>query len=285
MDAPASLSSSASNSESESAFRAQAQAARSAEPEATLDRSTRAMLRGFVQLLSLSLVGDGHTLAQAPHRRLARLLRSGDAVQLEDTAGWFHTQVHTTTGTHRVNCTAVHDAAASRGGALQWRYTRSLSTVDTPASGGTSLSGADAALRPGARSTLASEHTVLFDSHGNHGRVLRVHTNGTALFQVGTSALVVRVRVALPPFANPHPSRPPTCPLGQKILAARSHARSGLAHGLMPNPHHDGMSTAGVRWQDPVRCWDHVHSPPRGRILWRLPPRERVRVHPTGVGV
>jgi hypothetical protein len=72
------------------------------------DGSLRMAMRGLLELLSVSLVGDGRDVANAPHRRLSRLQDARAAVSMEDTATWYMAVHHTSMGSFNVNCSAQH---------------------------------------------------------------------------------------------------------------------------------------------------------------------------------
>lgn len=73
------------------------------------------ILRGFVDLFSLALqppapeltAAQSPTPADAPHRRLAAKLSSGEHVAPEDVSTWFLTTHHDAMGAHSVNCTVA----------------------------------------------------------------------------------------------------------------------------------------------------------------------------------
>jgi hypothetical protein len=70
------------------------------------EASSRVTMRGFVDLVSVTMLGDGIGLSDAPHRRLAHLRETGGTVSSEHVSTWYMAVHHTTFGSLNVNCTA-----------------------------------------------------------------------------------------------------------------------------------------------------------------------------------
>jgi hypothetical protein len=70
------------------------------------DSSYRVTMRGFVDLVSVTMVGDGRAASDAPHRRLARMRETGGTVASEHVSTWYMAVHHTAFGSLNVNCSA-----------------------------------------------------------------------------------------------------------------------------------------------------------------------------------
>lgn len=70
-------------------------------------------LRGLVDLFTVAMLPPDSPRWDAPHRRLAAKLRSGEEVTQEDVATWFLATHHDAMGAHRVNCSAAWSDAGS----------------------------------------------------------------------------------------------------------------------------------------------------------------------------
>lgn len=146
----------------------------------------RVALRGFMEMMSLSVVGDGIPDNEAPHRRLLRIIDAGDTPSVEDTQSWFHMVHQSVMGNHRINCTAMHLETG------KWHYKRALTSIPSQR--------ANVHAQPSLYRHLLTEHTVTFDASGGGGQLLSITSSGVTDFHVCypfPSACVISLAFAL----------------------------------------------------------------------------------------